>query len=189
VSQRKHALPSRLEIENVISALPAILAQHPNVVYIVLGATHPSVVKHEEGELSVIATISRTVKGVEGNVIFYNRFVSLEELIQFIGVADIYITPYLYETQITSGTMAYTLGAGKAVVSTPPFCACGLFGQTAGPASESTPRTQTVSLRYHVGRYRHAAALHFFRTKLYGNRALSQLYGLSAPLDERERFR
>jgi len=51
-----------LEIENVISALPAILAQHPNVVYIVLGATHPSVVKHEEGELSVIATISRTVK-------------------------------------------------------------------------------------------------------------------------------
>ena len=58
-------------------------------------------------------------KGVEGHVIFYNRFVSLEELIEFIGAADIYITPYLNEAQITSGTLAYTLGAGKAVISTP----------------------------------------------------------------------
>ena len=58
-------------------------------------------------------------KGVEGNVIFYNRFVSLEELVQFISASDIYITPYLDAAQITSGTLAYTLGAGKAVISTP----------------------------------------------------------------------
>src|ERR1035437_7506683 len=58
-------------------------------------------------------------KGVESNVIFYNRFVSLEELIKFISIADIYITPYLNEAQITSGTLAYTLGAGKAIISSP----------------------------------------------------------------------
>ena len=56
---------------------------------------------------------------MEGHVIFYNRFVSLEELIEFIGAADIYITPYLNAAQITSGTLAYTVGAGKAVISTP----------------------------------------------------------------------
>src|SRR3972149_5673026 len=58
-------------------------------------------------------------KGIEGHVVFYNRFVSLEELVDFIGAADIYLTPYLNEAQITSGTLAYTVGAGKAVVSTP----------------------------------------------------------------------
>ena len=106
-------------IENVIAALPDILARHPNVVYIILGATHPHV-KRDEGEkyrrsLQWLAQ----EKGVEAQVIFYNRFVSLEELIEFISAADIYITPYLNETQIVSGTLAYTLGAGKAVVSTP----------------------------------------------------------------------
>lgn len=106
-------------IENVISALPAILARHPNVVYIVLGATHPHVVKHEGETYRLSLQWLAQEKGVEGQVIFYNRFVSLEELVEFIGVADIYITPYLNEAQITSGTLAYTLGAGKAVVSTP----------------------------------------------------------------------
>lgn len=119
-------------IENVISALPAILAQHPNVVYIVLGATHPSVVKHEGESYRISLQYLAQEKGVEGNVIFYNRFVSLEELIQFIGVADIYITPYLNEAQITSGTLAYTLGAGKAVVSTPYWYAEELLAEGRG---------------------------------------------------------
>jgi glycosyltransferase involved in cell wall biosynthesis len=106
-------------IENVISALPAILAKHPNVVYFIVGATHPHV-KQQEGEtyrfsLQWLAQ----AKGVEGQVIFYNRFVSLEELVEFIGAADIYITPYLNPAQIVSGTLAYTVGAGKAVISTP----------------------------------------------------------------------
>jgi glycosyltransferase involved in cell wall biosynthesis len=106
-------------IENVISALPAILTKHPNVVYFIVGATHPHV-KQQEGEtyrfsLQWLAQ----AKGVEGQVIFYNRFVSLEELVEFIGAADIYITPYLNPAQIVSGTLAYTVGAGKAVISTP----------------------------------------------------------------------
>lgn len=106
-------------IENVIAALPTILAQHPNVVYIVLGATHPHV-KQREGETYRLS-LQRLAqeKGVEDHVLFYSRFVSLEELIKFIGAADIYITPYLSQTQIVSGTLAYALGMGKAVVSTP----------------------------------------------------------------------
>jgi glycosyltransferase involved in cell wall biosynthesis len=106
-------------IENVIAALPAILARHPNVVYIVLGATHPHVIRNEGETYRLSLQWLAQEKGVEGQVIFYNRFVSLEELIEFISAADIYITPYLNEAQITSGTLAYTLGAGKAVISTP----------------------------------------------------------------------
>ncbi|MEK6754115.1 MAG: glycosyltransferase family 4 protein [Chloroflexota bacterium] len=106
-------------IENVIAALPTILEKYPNVVYIVVGATHPHVVQNEGETYRLSLQWMAHEKGVEGNVIFYNRFVSLEELIQFISAADIYITPYLDVAQITSGTLAYTLGAGKAVISTP----------------------------------------------------------------------
>ena len=106
-------------IENVIAALPAILARHPNVVYIILGATHPHVVRNEGETYRLSLQWLAQEKGVEGHVIFYNRFVSLEKLVEFIGAADIYITPYLNAAQITSGTLAYTLGAGKAVISTP----------------------------------------------------------------------
>ncbi|MDI6809062.1 MAG: glycosyltransferase family 4 protein [Candidatus Eisenbacteria bacterium] len=106
-------------IENVIAALPAILARHPNVVYIILGATHPHVVRNEGETYRLSLQWIAQEKGVEGQVIFYNRFVSIEELVEFISAADIYITPYLNAAQIISGTLAYTLGAGKAVISTP----------------------------------------------------------------------
>ena len=106
-------------IETVISALPAILARFPNVVYFILGATHPHVIQHEGETYRLSLQWLAQQKGVEGHVVFYNRFVSLEELVDFIGAADIYLTPYLNEAQITSGTLAYTLGAGKAVISTP----------------------------------------------------------------------
>ncbi len=106
-------------IETVISALPEIVSRYPDTVYIVVGATHPHVIQ-KEGEMYRLS-LQRLAqqKGVESNVIFYNRFVSSEELVEFISAADIYITPYLNEAQITSGTLAYTLGAGKAIVSTP----------------------------------------------------------------------
>jgi glycosyltransferase involved in cell wall biosynthesis len=106
-------------IENVIEALPAVLAGFPNVTYIVLGATHPDI-KRREGESYRLSLerLART-RGVDRHVVFHNRFVSLEELVQFIGAADIYITPYLNPAQIVSGTLAYTVGAGKAVISTP----------------------------------------------------------------------
>lgn len=106
-------------IENVIRALPAIVARHPEVIYVVLGATHPNLVR-ELGEEYRTSLEKLAVKlGVDGHIVFHNRFVSLEELKEFIGASDIYITPYLNEAQITSGTLAYAFGAGKAVVSTP----------------------------------------------------------------------
>ena len=100
-------------IENVIAALPAILAKHPNVVYIIVGATHPHVMRHEGETYRLSLQWLAQEKGVEGHVIFYNRFVSLEELVEFIGAADIYITPYLNAAQIISGTLAYTAGRGQ----------------------------------------------------------------------------
>jgi len=106
-------------IETVINALPAIVDRFPTVVYIVLGATHPNVILHEGETYRLSLQLLAHKKGVESHVVFYNRFVSLEELVQFIGAADIYITPYLDIAQITSGTLAYTVGAGKAVISTP----------------------------------------------------------------------
>lgn len=106
-------------IQHVIKALPKIVRAHPNVVYLVLGATHPNLVA-EEGE-SYRRSLERLAEdlGVREHVIFYNDFLSLHDLIEFIGATDIYLTPYLNETQITSGTLAYVFGAGKAVVSTP----------------------------------------------------------------------
>ncbi|MFW6338320.1 MAG: glycosyltransferase family 4 protein [Alkalispirochaetaceae bacterium] len=106
-------------IEYAIQALPAIIARHPNVVYLILGATHPHLLA-TEGE-SYRLGLERLAEeaGVREHVIFYNRFVSLEELKEFIGATDVYLTPYLNEAQITSGTLAYVFGAGKAVVSTP----------------------------------------------------------------------
>jgi glycosyltransferase involved in cell wall biosynthesis len=119
-------------IEHVIEALPEILRQHPNVVYIVLGVTHPNIIARE-GECYRLK-LERLAEDrcVTGNVIFHNRFVTLAELKDFIGAADIYITPYLNESQITSGALAYAFGAGKAVISTPYWHAQDLLAKDRG---------------------------------------------------------
>ena len=106
-------------IEHVIEALPEIVRRHPNVVYLVLGATHPHLVAREGESYRLSLERLAEERGVKEHVIFYNRFVSLDDLKEFIGATDIYLTPYLNEEQITSGTLAYVFGAGKAVVSTP----------------------------------------------------------------------
>lgn len=106
-------------IEQVIDAIPEILEKYPDVVYIVLGATHPHIVK-EHGESYRLSLQTQARKnGVEKHIIFHNRFVELKELCEFIGAADLYITPYLNRDQIVSGTLSYALGAGKATISTP----------------------------------------------------------------------
>lgn len=106
-------------IENVIRALPAILHKHPNLVYIVSGATHPHI-RRREGERYREELQALAVEcGVAPHVIFHNRFVTPEELVEHIGAADIYITPYRHEAQVVSGTLAIALGAGKAIISTP----------------------------------------------------------------------
>jgi glycosyltransferase involved in cell wall biosynthesis len=106
-------------IEYVMDALPAILAVHPETVYIVLGATHPHVIEREGEAYRLMLEARGRQLGVAGSVIFHNRFVSQHELTEFLSATDIYITPYLQPEQSTSGTLAYAVGAGKAVISTP----------------------------------------------------------------------
>lgn len=106
-------------LEYVIEALPAVVERYPDLLYLILGATHPHV-KATEGE-SYRESLQARIRelGIEGNVLFYDQFVTLKDLKEFIGAANIYITPYLDPEQVVSGTLAYTVGAGKAVISTP----------------------------------------------------------------------
>ncbi len=106
-------------IEHVLRAMPQIIAQLPEFVYIILGATHPNLVR-DEGE-TYRHSLERLAQqlNIKKHVIFYNRFVEIRELTEFIGAADIYITPYLNRAQSVSGTLAYAFGCGKAVISTP----------------------------------------------------------------------
>lgn len=119
-------------IENAIEALPEVVKHHPRLLYIVLGATHPNLLR-ESGEnyRLQLERLARSL-GVEKNVLFVNRYVSNAELCEYIGAADIYITPYLNEAQVTSGTLSYCYGAGKAVVSTPYWHAVELLGDGRG---------------------------------------------------------
>ncbi len=106
-------------IEYMIRALPEVVKHHPDVVYIVLGATHPNVLR-DHGDVyrdSLKAEIKQL--DIEENVLFIDEFVPLAKLIDCISAADIYITPYLHEEQIVSGSLSYAVGAGKPVISTP----------------------------------------------------------------------
>lgn len=116
-------LHPRKGIEYMIQAMPAIVERFPDAVYVVLGATHPPV-KKREGE-KYRYSLKRMARdlGVEDNVVFYDRFVSLEELTHFIAACDIYVTPYLDLNQIVSGTLAYAMGLGKPIISTPYYYA------------------------------------------------------------------
>ena len=111
-------------IETVLRALPPVVARHPDCLYVVLGATHPHI-KAAQGEVYRQALHNLASElGVADHVTFHDRFIDLPALVDYIGAADIYITPYLGREQITSGALAYTVGAGKAVISTPyPYAA------------------------------------------------------------------
>ena len=119
-------------IDYVLNALPEIVQAFPDVVYIVLGATHPNELREHGEAYRVSLEILAKKNKIEKNVIFYNDFVEIENLKEFIGAADLYITPYLNEAQITSGTLAYTFGSGKAVVSTPYWHAAELLADERG---------------------------------------------------------
>jgi glycosyltransferase involved in cell wall biosynthesis len=119
-------------IEVMIDAMPSILKSRPNAVYVVLGATHPNLVRHE-GEAYRESLIARaSALGVGAHVVFLNRFVDQGTLLDFISMCDIYVTPYLNEAQMTSGTLAYSFGLGKAVVSTPYWHAQELLAEGRG---------------------------------------------------------
>ncbi len=105
--------------ENVIEALPRILTDHSDVVYVIAGATHPHVRRREGDRYLLELKALAKALGVEQHVVFVNRFVNPQEMASLVGLDDIYVTPYRHETQAVSGTLAYALGAGKAIISTP----------------------------------------------------------------------
>ncbi len=150
-------------IEHVLNALPPIVAEFPDVVYIVLGATHPNELReHGEAYRQSLEILAKKNK-VEKNVIFYNQFVDIESLKDFLGAADFYITPYLNEAQITSGTLAYAFGSGKAVVSTPYWHAAELLADDHGvlvPFGDSAAIAREVTGLLRDGARRHAMSLH-----------------------------
>jgi glycosyltransferase involved in cell wall biosynthesis len=119
-------------IENVIQAMPQILSKHSNAVYIVAGATHPHILRREGDKYRASLQALAKEVGVEPQVIFHDRFATPEEMAEFIGAADIYITPYRHEAQVVSGTLAYAMGAGKAIISTPYWHALELLDDRRG---------------------------------------------------------
>ncbi|MBC2736167.1 MAG: glycosyltransferase [Desulfobacteraceae bacterium] len=119
-------------IENVLRALPAVIQKHPDVVYIILGATHPHVLKADGDAYRIMLQQLVRELDIGEQVIFQNRFVELKELCEFLGIADIYLTPYPDEAQITSGTLAYAMGTGKAVISTPYWYATEMLAEDRG---------------------------------------------------------
>ena len=119
-------------LETVVEALPEIVKRHPDVKYVVLGNTHPGVVKNAGEEYR--DSLKRLAKklNVENHLVFVNKFVDEQELHHYLSAADLYITPYLNEAQITSGTLSYAVGAGAAVISTPYWHAQELLAQKRG---------------------------------------------------------
>jgi glycosyltransferase involved in cell wall biosynthesis len=119
-------------IETVIKALPEVVRRHPDVVYIILGKTHPNVLRHSGEEYRIF--LMRLVKNLqlENHVLFLNQFIDVRDLFKYLSATDIYITPYLNEAQITSGTLSYAVGVGAAVLSTPYWHAAELLAEGRG---------------------------------------------------------
>ena len=119
-------------IEIMLDAMPGIIKSCPNAVYVILGATHPNLVR-DQGEAYRESLTARVQElGIEDHVVFFNQFVDQATLLDFISMCDVYVTPYLNEAQMTSGTLAYSFGLGKAVVSTPYWHAKELLGDGRG---------------------------------------------------------
>jgi glycosyltransferase involved in cell wall biosynthesis len=119
-------------IETVIRALPEVIANHPEVIYIILGKTHPHALRHSGEEYRIF--LMRLVKTLqlEKHVVFLNEFINEQDLFKYLYASDIYITPYLNEAQITSGTLSYAVGVGAAVISTPYWHAAELLSEGRG---------------------------------------------------------
>jgi glycosyltransferase involved in cell wall biosynthesis len=119
-------------LETVIRALPKIVAKHPDTIYAIVGNTHPVVARMYGEEYRDGLKLLATELKVNKHLLFINRFLPERELINYLSATDIYITPYLNEAQISSGTLSYALGAGAACVSTPYWHACELLNENRG---------------------------------------------------------
>jgi glycosyltransferase involved in cell wall biosynthesis len=180
-------------IEFVLRALPRLVEKFPDLVYLVLGATHPHLIRDQGEAYRLSLELLAEELGVQENVIFYNRFVDLDELTEFIAAADIYITPYLNEAQAVSGTLAYAFGCGKPVISTPYWHAKELLENDRGvlvPFSDSDSIVAAVDqLLDHPDRRQAMAqqAYELGRNMLWSRSA--ELYAQSFDRARRERSR
>jgi len=119
-------------IETILNALPDVVSKHPDILYILLGATHPNVLRYSGEEYrNYLIRLAKNL-GLDKNVYFINEFTNEETLFEYLNACDIYVTPYLNEAQITSGSLSYAIGAGCAVVSTPYWHALELLDQGRG---------------------------------------------------------
>jgi glycosyltransferase involved in cell wall biosynthesis len=135
-------------IETVIKALPEVVKKYPELIYIVLGKTHPNVLRHSGEEYRI--SLLRLVKNLhlENHVLFLNEFIDEQNLFKYLYACDIYITPYLNEAQITSGTLSYAVGVGAAVLSTPYWHAAELLADERGrlfPFNDSDELAKTLT--------------------------------------------
>jgi len=181
-------------LEYMIDALPKIVRKHPEAVYVILGATHPHV-RSERGESYRHSLELRARdKGVGDLLIFHNRFVDLKELCEFLGAADIYVTPYVRKEQIVSGTLAYALGAGKAAISTPYWYAEEMLDEGRGrivPFREAGALTEQVIDLLDCEVERHAMrkrAYTFCRSMIWKEVARAYLEVFAEVKAERERL-
>ncbi|MGC1350793.1 MAG: glycosyltransferase family 4 protein [Xanthobacteraceae bacterium] len=155
-------------IETALDAMPEIIKSCPNVVYVILGATHPKLVR-QQGEAYRDGLTARVRNlGIQNHVVFFNQFVDQATLLDFISMCDVYVTPYLNEAQMTSGTLAYSFGLGKAVVSTPYWHAkellsegCGIlvpFGDAKALSAEIAGLLTNDARRYSMRKCAYAAS-------------------------------
>ena len=180
-------------IEFVLRALPRLVEKFPDLVYVILGATHPHLIRDQGEAYRLSLELLAEELGVQENVIFYNRFVDLNELTEFIAAADVYITPYLNEAQAVSGTLAYAFGCGKPVISTPYWHAKELLEEDRGvliPFSDSESIVEAVDQLLDNPERRQAMAQQAYelgRTMLWSRSA--ELYARSFDRARRERSR
>src|SRR6056297_600695 len=150
-------------IETVITTLPKVVEKHPDVIYIVLGKTHPNVLRQSGEEYRIF--LMRLVKNLnlEKHVIFLNNFVDEQQLFKYLYASDLYITPYLNEAQITSGTLSYAVGIGSAVVSTPYWHASELLADGRGKLFDFNDIKGLTSLLINL--FDHPKVLHKMKKK------------------------
>lgn len=182
-------------IETALRAMPAIVAKHPDVLYIILGATHPHVLRHEGNKYRESLENLIAELGLQNHVRFDNKYVSSPELMKYLGVTDVYVIPYPNPAQITSGTLAYAVGAGKAVVSTPFWHAEELLADGRGrlfPFHDSAKLAEQVNEILDQPADRHAlrrSAYDFARPMVWKNVANQYLNVIREAVEQRQNGR
>ncbi len=180
-------------IEYMIDAIPEIKSKHSEIVYIILGATHPEIVKNHGEQYRLYLRRKVEELDLKDTVQFHNRFVSLEELCIYLSAADVYITPYLKKEQIVSGTLAYAMGTGKAVVSTPYWYADELLADNRGvivPFCDTDSLAEKVNWLLDNDTERHKIrknAYQFGRNMIWHNVAIEYMNLFNEVIEEYEK--